>query len=377
MQSFYQRSLPGGLVAFSSDEGRSLFREALAEGHLEGFFAVAEQFHTQADPAFCGLGSLVVVLNALAIDPGRLWKGPWRWFSEELLDCCLPLEHVREHGLTMDELACLARCNGAEPRARRAASSSVDELRADVALAARTARAPVMVASYERKRLGQTGSGHFSPIGGYHAGRDLVLLLDVARFKYPPHWVPLAHLFDAMSTVDPASGSSRGWISFQARATRRPALFMLSGEVHVGELLAATRAHVAEALASAPRDDAALALERFSRAVDDLVAVIEPRALEDEGRELQARLLDELRSTEVHAALRVALPAHAPARADVVAALALALPEEVWAPLKQPARDEVLALLARARGVGGVADETDTMREQLTALLRMATCRTT
>lgn len=32
------------------------------------------------------------------------------------------------------------------------------------------------------------GDGHFSPIGGYHAGRDLVLILDTARFKYPPHW---------------------------------------------------------------------------------------------------------------------------------------------------------------------------------------------
>ncbi len=28
-----------------------------------------------------------------------------------------------------------------------------------------------------------TGDGHFSPIGGYHAGRDLALILDTARFK--------------------------------------------------------------------------------------------------------------------------------------------------------------------------------------------------
>ena len=24
--------------------------------------------------------------------------------------------------------------------------------------------------------------------GGYHAERDMVLILDTARFKYPPHW---------------------------------------------------------------------------------------------------------------------------------------------------------------------------------------------
>lgn len=56
----------------------------------------------------------------------------------------------------------------------------------------------------------QTGTGHFSPIGGYHAGTDMALILDVARFKYPPHWVPLKLLWEAMDTVDDASGFRRG-----------------------------------------------------------------------------------------------------------------------------------------------------------------------
>jgi hypothetical protein len=37
-------------------------------GSLEGFFSLSEQFHTQAEPAYCGLGSLVMGLNALGID---------------------------------------------------------------------------------------------------------------------------------------------------------------------------------------------------------------------------------------------------------------------------------------------------------------------
>src|SRR5690349_7027833 len=105
--SFYKRPLPEELVPFSSDEGRALFREALADGTMEGFFALAEQFHTQSDPAFCGLGTLVVVLNALAIDPQRPWKGAWRWFAEEHLDCCLPIEDVRARGVTLAQLSCL------------------------------------------------------------------------------------------------------------------------------------------------------------------------------------------------------------------------------------------------------------------------------
>lgn len=33
-----------------------------------------------------------MILNALEIDPHRLWKGPWRWFSEDLLNCCKDLK---------------------------------------------------------------------------------------------------------------------------------------------------------------------------------------------------------------------------------------------------------------------------------------------
>ena len=56
----------------------------------------------------------------------------------------------------------------------------------------------------------QTGTGHFSPIGGYHAGQDMALILDVARFKYPPHWVPLPLLWEAMNTTDESTGLLRG-----------------------------------------------------------------------------------------------------------------------------------------------------------------------
>jgi glutathione gamma-glutamylcysteinyltransferase len=60
------------------------------------------------------------------------------------------------------------------------------------------------------KNCWQTGIGHFSPIGGYHAGRDMALILDVARFKYPPHWVPLTLLWEAMGYVDETTGQQRG-----------------------------------------------------------------------------------------------------------------------------------------------------------------------
>ncbi|KAF4734739.1 hypothetical protein FOZ62_025866, partial [Perkinsus olseni] len=65
----------------------------------------------------------------------------------------------------------------------------------------------VLVVSYDR-----AGSGHFSPIGAYHAASDSVLVLDVARFKYPPHWIKLPRLVKAMYPIDNATGNSRGYI---------------------------------------------------------------------------------------------------------------------------------------------------------------------
>ena len=215
-ETLYRRPLPSDATEFSSDAGRQLFAEALASGGLDGYFNLAEQFHTQAEPQFCGLGSLVVALNALAIDPGRRWKGSWRWFSEELLDCCASLDQIRQRGLDLDEVACLARCNGAAAEMYRAETSDASAWRASLHAAARGER--VVVASYDRAGLDQTGSGHFSPIGGYHAARDLVLVLDVARFKYPAHWISAERLWQAMHALDPATGRSRGWIALRRRA---------------------------------------------------------------------------------------------------------------------------------------------------------------
>ncbi len=227
VRSFYRRPLPPRVVAFSSNLGRKAFQEALLGGTMENYFGLSEQFHTQADPAFCGLGSLVVALNALGVDPGRLWKGPWRWFDETLLDCCIPLETVRERGVTMRELACLAECNGARADTTHAATSTEDDLRQMIASNARAAHGSVIIAGYDRATLGQTGTGHFSPIAGYHEGHDWALVLDVARFKYPPHWVPIPELFRAMLPEDPRSKRSRGWILLTPGRTPRPVLFSM------------------------------------------------------------------------------------------------------------------------------------------------------
>ena len=84
-----------------------------------------------------------------------------------------------------------------------------------------------LVVSYSRRSFKQTGDGHFSPVGGVHRGRDLVLILDVARFKYPPHWVPLSLLYEAMSHLDPVTSLPRGYLLMSSHPLLDSAMFTL------------------------------------------------------------------------------------------------------------------------------------------------------
>ena len=56
----------------------------------------------------------------------------------------------------------------------------------------------------------------------------MVLILDTARFKYPPHWVPLAELYQAMAAVDPATGTTRGFIRLTANPKLDSVMFTLN-----------------------------------------------------------------------------------------------------------------------------------------------------
>ncbi|GMH45993.1 hypothetical protein BSKO_13957 [Bryopsis sp. KO-2023] len=269
--TFYKRKLPcPPAIEFSSTEGEHVFQEALCQGTMAGFFKLIEQFRTQDEPAFCGLASLAMVLNALSIDPGRTWKGPWRWFSESLLDCCKPLDRVKEEGIIFNQVACLARCNGAEALEMKSGTFSIDEFRSTVLEVCRSGKEHIVV-SYSRKNFQQTGDGHFSPIGGYHEDRDLVLILDTARFKYPPHWVSLPLLYEAMGAIDKSTGEPRGFMKLGVAYVEPSALFTFMVEPErigtIQKIIKETLpAHVKElAAAGIGAEEAVSRLVRISR----------------------------------------------------------------------------------------------------------------
>jgi hypothetical protein len=64
-------------------------------------------------------------------------------------------------------------------------------------------------------------------VGGYHAEKDMVLILDVARFKYPPHWVSLPLLWQALGLLDASTGLSRGFALLRVSPVHTPVLFKM------------------------------------------------------------------------------------------------------------------------------------------------------
>ena len=56
--------------------------------------------------------TLAICLNVIKMGLNRLWKGPWCWYSEELLDCCTPLLVSKTQGISFTEFQCLAESNG-------------------------------------------------------------------------------------------------------------------------------------------------------------------------------------------------------------------------------------------------------------------------
>ena len=210
-QTFYRRELPENLHAFTSETGKRLFKCALNSGNANIFFALSGNFTMQSEPAFCGLGSLAMVLNALSVDPGKRWKGVWRWYSDEMIECCASLDVIKERGMTFDQLAATARGNGLIAVPKRADFTTFEEFKADLASVTKS-EDKHMVVSFSRQALGQTGDGHFSPVGAFCEDENKVLVMDTARFKYPSYFVDANALYESMFPVDKVTNLPRGYI---------------------------------------------------------------------------------------------------------------------------------------------------------------------
>ncbi|EDO43790.1 predicted protein, partial [Nematostella vectensis] len=186
--SFYGGTLPELCVDYRSTESQHRLIRSMNDGTAVPFLSISSCFNTQTDPAFCGLATLAIVLNAMQIDPQRLWKTPWRWYTEDTLGV-ESMDSVREVGITVEEFQRLALRNGVACELVR----PEDSKESYALFRENLYHCPLahMAISYSRETLKQTGKGHFSPIAALDLQTDSVLVFDTARFKYPPHWTPV------------------------------------------------------------------------------------------------------------------------------------------------------------------------------------------
>ena len=123
-----------------------------------------------------------------------------------MLGHCVPLDVVKQEGIAFREFTCLARSCGLDVQMFQLTGQVTQQYFRELVRSVTASDDRVIVMNYSREALKQNGGGHFSPIGGYHPQRDLILVMDVARYKYPPHWVSLSALWEAMNTSDSGTG---------------------------------------------------------------------------------------------------------------------------------------------------------------------------
>ena len=196
--------LPPNLISANSAAGEYIFFESEAR---EAYFPLANHFVTQKYQSYCGVASIVMVLNAFQIAaPAVPEFDPFRTFTQdnvldERTDAVLPRDILLKKGMTLDQLGGLLALHPLKIEVRHAGDTTLEEFRASAAKYLATENHFVLV-NYLRMAIGQERGGHISPLAAYDAKRDRFLILDVARYKYPPVWVGAAELFDAMNTRD-------------------------------------------------------------------------------------------------------------------------------------------------------------------------------
>ncbi|MBV8763535.1 MAG: phytochelatin synthase family protein [Hyphomicrobiales bacterium] len=207
--------LPDNVVGFSSHDGESYFAESDAR---EAYFPLASNFLTQKTQAYCGVASIVMVLNALNLPaPSVPEYEPYRTFTQENVltpqtDAVLPRDVLARQGMTLDQIGAILLTQPVKVEVHHAAESSADEFRS---LARSYLGEPghFVLINYLRRTLGQESGGHISPLGAYDGKTDRFLILDVARYKYPPVWVKTSDIFEAMNTKDADNADkTRGFV---------------------------------------------------------------------------------------------------------------------------------------------------------------------
>jgi hypothetical protein len=206
------------LISYASVQGQKMLTES---ANKKDFWALSQYFTTQENQSFCSVASLVMVLNALNVQrPFSSSFAPYRLFTQDNIFTAKVVKVFRPDtisgkGLTLKQLAALAHYFPLTVEYHYASTDYTNEayLRfKQRAIQAVNSGNTYIIVNFNRQYIGEMGGGHFSPLAAYDAKSDRFLLMDVARYRYPPVWVTSKALWHAMSDVDGSNKKPRGYI---------------------------------------------------------------------------------------------------------------------------------------------------------------------
>lgn len=202
------------LIYWDSPAGKALYVRIPSDAD---YWQLIPNFAVQSTQTYCSVASAITVLNAMPITkPVDPTYAPYAYFTQsnfftpEVGKIISP-QTVLEMGMTREEMVRALTAEGVH--ATTIAGDTIN----DAALRTLLKKAlgddgQYVLVNYLRPKLGQVGGGHWSVLAAYDAQSDNVLILDVAKYKYPPVWISIRTLLAAINTLDTTSNKSRGLV---------------------------------------------------------------------------------------------------------------------------------------------------------------------
>ncbi len=225
------------VLPWNDEEARKRLMESR---YNHAFFHLAHTYQPQKNPFYCGVAVMVIALNALRLDEGKipsqpefhyhhfdyasgeLRKFPYRMYSQitfldEETDQIKPRNEIAPKdnipcnpdspfnpGLNLHqvkEILELYETIVQEEHAMDDIETGINAFR-DTLKKSLVHDEEIIIVNFDGDTLGMTIGGHFALVGAYHAKTDTVLILDPAAHKTAWYWTPIDHLYFAMHTLD-------------------------------------------------------------------------------------------------------------------------------------------------------------------------------
>jgi len=212
--------VPPNLVALTQPEGQ---KRLMVSADKQSYWPLAEYFETQRNEAYCSVASSVMALNALGIRRPESSQYPdFPYFSQQDFFRSVDPQvadaaRVSREGMTLDQLGAVLSRFPVDVEKFHSGNLTLEQFRALIRDTTNHDDRFALL-NFRRVEIGEAGGGQWSPLAAFDAASDSALVLDVARYKYPAVWVPVAQLYAGSQALDSVSGLSRGIVIVSKRA---------------------------------------------------------------------------------------------------------------------------------------------------------------